>query len=189
MPEGILLLAFVTAQRLCELWLARRNTAAQLVRGGIEFGAAHYPLIVALHTAWLAGLWLLGSDARVGRLALAAFIALQAVRLWVLFSLGPRWTTRIIVVPGDALVTRGPYRFLRHPNYVVVALEIAVVPLALGLPMYAAAFFALNLVALAIRIRAEKPALLEAENAPAKGPPTQPFPASQGELAKPARRR
>lgn len=166
MPEAILLVAFITAQRLGELWLARRNTAALLARGGIELGAEHYPLIVALHTCWLAGLWLLAGDEPVDRLWLMAFILLQAARAWVILSLGPRWTTRIIVVPGEAPVTHGPYRFLRHPNYVVVALELAVVPLALDLPVYALVFFLANLVVLAIRIRAENAALDQAAASP-----------------------
>jgi methyltransferase len=162
MPEGVLLLAFITAQRLCELWLARRNTAALVARGGVEFGAEHYLLIVALHTLWLGGLWWLAAGQPVDYLWLAVFALLQVARAWILASLGPRWTTRIIAVPGEALVARGPYRFLRHPNYVVVALEIAVVPLALGLPVYALVFGVLNLAVLAVRIRAENAALLAA---------------------------
>jgi len=166
MPEAILLVAFVTAQRLGELWLAHRNTTALLARGGVELGAEHYPLIVALHTCWLGGLWLLAGDQPLDRMWLVAFILLQAARAWVILSLGARWTTRIIVVPGEAPVTNGPYRFLRHPNYVVVALELAVVPLALGLPVYALVFFLANLAVLAIRIRAENAALDQATVGP-----------------------
>ena len=166
MPEAILLVAFVTAQRLGEIWLARRNTTALLARGGVELGAEHYPLIVALHTCWLGGLWLLAGDQPLDRMWLVAFILLQAARAWVILSLGARWTTRIIVVPGEAPVTNGPYRFLRHPNYVVVALELAVVPLALGLPVYALVFFLANLAVLSIRIRAENAALDQATAGP-----------------------
>ena len=166
MPEAILLVAFVTAQRLGELWLARRNTTALLARGGVELGAEHYPLIVALHTCWLGGLWLLAGDQPLDRMWLVAFILLQAARAWVILSLGARWTTRIIVVPGEAPVTNGPYRFLRRPNYVVVALELAVVPLALGLPVYALVFFLANLAVLSIRIRAENAALDQATAGP-----------------------
>jgi len=166
MPEAILLVAFVTAQRLGELWLARRNTTALLARGGVELGAEHYPLIVALHTCWLGGLWLLAGDQPLDRMWLVAFILLQAARAWVILSLGARWTTRIIVVPGEAPITNGPYRFLRHPNYVVVALELAVVPLALGLPVYALVFFLANLAVLSIRIRAENAALDQATAGP-----------------------
>jgi methyltransferase len=162
MPEGILLLAFVTAQRLGELWLARRNTAALLARGGVEFGAEHYPLIVVLHAGWLAGLWWFVDAQPVNRWWLAVFIALQVGRGWVILSLGKLWTTRIIVMPGAAPVARGPYRFVRHPNYLVVTLEIAVVPLALGLPTFASLFFLFNVAVLAIRIRAENAAFAQA---------------------------
>lgn len=155
MPEGALLLGFVTAQRLIELIVARRNTARLLADGGRELGALHYPFIVAFHTVWLAGLWLLGAGRPVAPLWLAVFIGLQAARLWVLATLGRRWTTRVIIVPGEAAATAGPYRLVRHPNYLVVALETAVVPLALGLPRFAAAFFVAGLVLLAVRIRCE----------------------------------
>jgi methyltransferase len=168
MPEAAYLLTFITVQRLAELWLAQRNTRALMQAGAIEFGAAHYPMIVALHAAWLTGLWL-GINQSIDRWWLAAFVVLQAARIWVIASLGPRWTTRIIVLPGAPLVARGPYRLLRHPNYVVVALEIAVVPLALGMPLFAAAFFVLNLALLAIRIRAEEQALSAVAATPAPG--------------------
>ncbi|MEX1083456.1 MAG: isoprenylcysteine carboxylmethyltransferase family protein, partial [Xanthobacteraceae bacterium] len=140
MGEGALLIAFIAAQRIAELLLARRNTKRLLAAGGVEFGRSHYPFIVALHAAWLVGLWLLGRDRAIDPLLLAAFVLLQAGRIWVIGTLGQRWTTRIIVVPGKAPVARGPYRWLRHPNYLIVALEIAVVPLALGLPVFAAVF-------------------------------------------------
>ena len=92
----------------------------------------------------------------------AAFVVLQGLRAWTLMTLGPRWTTRIITVPGEALVRRGPYRFVRHPNYTVVAGEVAVLPLALGLRRFAVTFSALNAVVLAVRIRAEDRALRRA---------------------------
>jgi len=156
---AVLLLALVTAERLAELWLARRNTAALLARGGVEHAAAHYRLIVLLHAAWLAGLWLAAWDAPVAPGWLAVFLVLQGLRIWVLATLGRRWTTRIIVVPGETLVARGPYRLLAHPNYAVVVGEIAVLPLCLGLPWYALAFSLANAAVLAIRIRAENRAL------------------------------
>lgn len=159
MTGAVVLLALVTAQRLGELVLARRNTARLLARGGVEHGAGHYPLIVALHAAWLGGLWALGWNAPLHPAWVAAYVALQGVRIWILASLGARWTTRIIVVPGETLVRRGPYRFVRHPNYLLVAAEIAILPLALGLWGYALAFSILNAVVLAIRIRAEDRAL------------------------------
>jgi methyltransferase len=153
------ILALVTLQRLTELVLARHNTRALLARGGIEVGATHYPLIVAVHAAWLAALWILGRDQEVDLFALAVFVVLQALRVWILATLGGRWTTRIIVLPRDKLVATGPYRYLSHPNYAVVAAEIAVLPLALHLPVIAVLFTILNAVVLAIRIRVEMRAL------------------------------
>jgi len=159
MNGAVLLLALVTAERLAELWWARRNTRALLARGAVEQAAGHYPLIVALHALWLAGLWLLGWAQPVQPGWLAVFLVLQAGRAWVLLTLGQRWTTRILVVPGETLVSRGPYRFVSHPNYVVVVGEIAVLPLCLGLPWYALAFSIAHAVVLAIRLRAEQAAL------------------------------
>jgi methyltransferase len=118
-----------------------------------------YPLMVALHTFWLLGLGLLGHDRSVDPIWLAVFILLQAGRLWVIASLGRRWTTRVIVLPGAAPIACGPYRWLRHPNYVVVVLEIAVVPLALGLPIFALVSSLANVVLLAYRIAVENQAL------------------------------
>jgi methyltransferase len=159
MGEGAVLIGFIAAQRLAELWLAHRNAARLLAAGGVEFGRAHYPWMVALHAAWLGGLWPLGHGRDIDPVLLGIFILLQAGRVWVIASLGRRWTTRVIVVPGERLVARGPYRWLRHPNYLIVALEIAIVPLALGLPGFAAAFSALNALMLYHRIRVENAAL------------------------------
>jgi methyltransferase len=156
---GAGLLGFLTAQRLAELWWAKRNEARLLAAGGVEYGRRHLPLIVLFHAAWMAGLWLLAYDRSVDPLFFAIFVVLQMLRLWVLLTLGRRWTIRIIVVPGERLVARGPYRWLRHPNYAVVGGEIAVVPLALGLPIYALVFTLLNAAVLAIRIPAENAAL------------------------------
>ena len=159
MTWAFVILALVTAQRLGELVLARRNTARLMARGGVEHGAGHYPLIVILHAAWLAGLWLLAWSRPVNFGWLCIYLLLEAARAWTLCSLGARWTTRIITVPGETLVRRGPYRFVPHPNYLVVIGEIAVLPLVFGLPLYAAAFSALNAAVLAVRIRAESHAL------------------------------
>jgi methyltransferase len=157
-----LLLAFVTLQRGAELLLAKRNTNRLLAQGAVEVGAGHYPAIVALHFAWLAGLWWLGRDAELGYIWLAAFVVLQLLRIWVIASLGERWTTRIIVLPRAPLRRVGPYRFLSHPNYVVVVGEIAVLPLTLGLPLYALIFSIANAAVLTVRIRAENEALAQA---------------------------
>lgn len=156
---SILVLALVTLQRLGELVLARRNTRALLARGAYEVGASHYPLIVLLHAAWLAGLWLLAWDRPVVALWLAVFLGLQALRIWVISTLGARWTTRIIILPGAPLVRDGPYRFLSHPNYVVVAGEMAVLPLAFGQLIYGLIFFLLNAAVLILRLSVEAKAL------------------------------
>ena len=119
----------------------------------------HYPFIVALHATWLAGLWALGWAQPVEPAWLVVFLLLQALRIWTLATLGRRWTTRIIVVPGETLVARGPYRFISHPNYIVVIGEIAVLPLCLGLPWFALVFSIANGLVLTVRIRAENAAL------------------------------
>ena len=159
MGEGAWLVAFLIVQRLGELVFAQFNTNRLRAMGGVEFGATHYPLMIVLHASWLIGLWMLGKDRPVVAFWLAVFVALQVGRLWVIASLGRRWTTRVIVLPGAAPVTRGPYRWFKHPNYLIVALEIAVVPLALGLPVFALIFSIANAALLAYRIRIENEAL------------------------------
>jgi methyltransferase len=155
----LVILALVTFQRLGELWLSNRNTARLLAQGAHEVGASRYPLIVAVHAAWLAALWWLAPGQPVDRLWLALYVLLQVARIWVLTTLGSRWTTRIIILPDAPLVTAGPYRFVSHPNYVVVVAEIAVLPLVFGLWPVALIFSALNAAVLAIRIREENRAL------------------------------
>jgi methyltransferase len=115
--------------------------------------------MVLLHTAWLVGLWALAYHRSVDPLFFGLFVMLQMLRLWVLLTLGRRWTIRIIAVAGEPLVRRGPYRFMRHPNYAAVAGEMAVVPLALGLPVYALIFSVLNAAMMAVRIPKENAAL------------------------------
>lgn len=159
MTPAALVLALVTLQRLGELVLARRNTRRLLARGAVEIAPEHYGLIVATHAAWLAGQWLLAPGDILNPVWLGVFAVLQALRLWVVASLGERWTTRIIVLPGAPLVRRGPYRFIAHPNYAVVVGEIATLPLALGLPIFALVFSFLNAAALTVRVRAEGAAL------------------------------
>jgi methyltransferase len=159
---SLVILGLVTLQRLGELLVARRNTARLIADGGVERGADHYPLMVSLHAAWLIGLWVLAWDRPANLAWLAAYLVLELLRIWVLASIGRRWTTRIIVVPGEALVRKGPYRFVPHPNYLVVAGEIAVLPLVFGLGVYALVFSALNAAMLWLRIRAEDAALRDA---------------------------
>ena len=156
---SIALLAFVTLQRLVELPIARANTQRLLAAGGHEVGAGHYPFIVALHAAWLITLWWLAPGRPVDIPFLLLFLLIEAGRVWVLRTLDNRWTTRIIVVPGETLVAAGPYRFVSHPNYLVVVGEIAVLPLVFGLWDIAIIFSLLNAVILTIRIRAENRAL------------------------------
>ena len=159
MSGAIALLLFVTLQRLGELAIARRNTAALLKRGAIETGGVHYPAMVLLHASWLLGLWWFGWPAQLNLWFTAAYLGLQVFRIWILATLGKRWTTRILTVPGETLVRRGPFKFFRHPNYLLVALEMPLLPLALGLPWFALVFGMLNLAMLWWRIRAENRAL------------------------------
>ena len=162
MTAAAVLLAMVTLGRLAELWLAQRNTAALLARGANEVAPGHYPMIVAVHMAWLAVLWFYGAGQPVNPAWLSVFLGFQLARVWVLTTLGSRWTTRIIIVPGERLVARGPYRFVNHPNYLVVIGEIAVLPMCLGLPWAALLFSVLNAVVVMIRIRAENAGLQKA---------------------------
>ena len=159
MSPAEIILALVTAQRGAELILARHNTRMLMAQGAIEIAPGHYPLMVAVHAAWLAALWIFGHEQPVSGSALLVYLALQALRAWVMTTLGVRWTTRIIVLPNAPLIASGPYRYLRHPNYAVVTGEIAVLPLMLHLPELAVLFTALNAIVLFTRIRAEDRAL------------------------------
>jgi methyltransferase len=159
LTPAIFLLGAVTVGRLAELVLARRNTRILIANGAHEVSPGHYPFIVALHASWLLSLWTSGWIQSVHALWLAVFLALQLLRIWVLMTLGARWTTRIIVLPGETLVSKGPYRFVSHPNYLVVCGELAVLPLCLGLPWLALIFSVPNALILTVRVRAENTAL------------------------------
>jgi methyltransferase len=163
---GAALLGFLTLQRIAELWWAQQNERRLFAAGGVEYGRSHLLLIVLLHSAWLIGMWALAYDRPVEPAFFVIVVLLQIARFWVLASLGRRWTIHIIVVPGEKLVARGPYRWLRHPNYTVVTGEFAAVPLALGLPLYALIFSILNAAVLAVRIPAENAALAAAASGP-----------------------
>ncbi len=165
------ILAAVALQRLFELVLSRRNTQSLMARGAIEVAPGHYPLMVAVHAAWLISLWVFGRDQEVNLVALLFYLVLQGLRFWVMRTLGPRWTTRIIVLPEQPLVAAGPYRLITHPNYAVVVGEIAVLPLVLNLPRVALIFTILNAIVLAIRIRAENRALAPTRATTARGAP------------------
>ena len=167
MTWATVLLLFVTLQRSAELVHARANERRLRARGAVEIGAAHFPLIVALHAAWLLVLWIVGRDRPLQPAWTALYLVLQLGRAWVLMTLGRRWSTRVFVVPGETLVARGPYRFVSHPNYVVVACEIFVLPLALQLPWLSLGFGLANLAILWWRIRVEGRALSEMATRPA----------------------
>ena len=156
---NLTILALVTLQRVGELWLSRHNTRRLLDEGAREYAPEHYPLIVAVHAIWLAALWWLAPFRPVDGFWLAVFVLIELARLWVLITLGPRWTTRIIVLPDAPLVRRGPYHFVNHPNYWVVIGEIAVLPLVFDLWQVALIATLLNAAVLTVRIRAENRAL------------------------------
>jgi methyltransferase len=156
---SVLILSLVTVQRLAELWLSNRNTQRLLNQGAVEIGRSHYSLLAAVHVAWLAALWWWAPGQPINWPLLMLFVLLQLARVWVIATLGPRWTTRIIVLPDAPLVRGGPYRFIDHPNYLIVALEIAVLPLVFGLVGWAIVFSILNAAVLSVRIRAENKAL------------------------------
>ena len=155
-----IVLILVAAQRLAELIYARHNTRRLKAEGAYEVGAGHYPMIVAVHTLWLLSLaFFVPADQPPVWWLLGLFAVLQALRVWVLATLGRFWTTRIITLPGAPLVRRGPYRFVKHPNYLVVAGEIAVLPLAFGAWQIAVIFSLANAAVLAWRIRCEERAI------------------------------
>jgi methyltransferase len=158
-PRGwvLVILGLVAAQRIAELFLSRKHERALKAQGAIEYGAGHYPLIVAVHAGWLAALvaWAALTPPVLNPALIALYLVLQPVRAWVIGSLGRYWTTRIISLAEAPLVRRGPYRFMKHPNYTVVVLEIALLPLALGAWPLAVAFSVLNGIVLRVRIAAE----------------------------------
>ncbi|HXP06816.1 MAG TPA: isoprenylcysteine carboxylmethyltransferase family protein [Stellaceae bacterium] len=153
-------LALVLVQRGGELLLARANTARQLRQGAVEIDRAGYKWLVFLHASWLTALAVTVASATAPNWPLLAlFILLQAGRIWVIASLGRRWTTRLIALPGAPLVTSGPYRWFAHPNYLIVAGEIAILPLAFDALAIAVGFSACNALLLLRRIRLEQAAL------------------------------
>ena len=158
------ILALVAAQRLAELALAASNTRRLLARGAREVGRAHYPLFVLLHASWLVAIALTTPlDRQPYWWLIGVFIVLQLLRVWVVATLGPYWTTRIITLDEAPIVRRGPFRFVRHPNYCVVVAEIAVLPLAFGNWPVALIWTILNALLLRHRIRVEMGALSDRE--------------------------
>jgi len=159
LPYAILI--FVTLQRISELVIAQINTKALIAGGAVEFGRSHYPVMVLMHASWLAVLWGTVGGAAVNMPLLAVFAVLQGLRVWVLATLGRRWTTRIIVPQNEPMISSGPFRFMRHPNYFVVIAEIAILPLIFGLVWVAVLYSALNAAMLWVRIRTENAAYAE----------------------------
>ena len=154
------ILAAVALLRVVELAYAARNTRRLLARGAVEVAREQYPWFVALHAGWLLAMFLLIPATTPPNLyLLGIFILAEAARIWIIATLGPYWTTRVITLPGAPLVRRGPYAFMRHPNYAVVCIELAVLPLAFGAWQIAVVFTVLNVILLAWRIRAENAAL------------------------------
>lgn len=158
MTATYLFLGFIILQRLSELFIAKRNTARLLARGAYEVGAAHYPAMVAMHSAWIVCLVVFGYDNSVAYGWLALFAVLQVLRVWILASLGSRWTTRVIILE-EPLVVRGPFKYVSHPNYMLVVAEIIVAPMTLGLTWVALVFTVLNAAMLWVRIGVEHRAL------------------------------
>ena len=154
----VLFLLFIIVQRLSELVISKRNTARLMQRGAVEHGASHYPVMVALHTSWILALVVFGHDEPVSLAWLAVFAVLQGLRVWILGTLGRRWTTRIIVL-DEPLTVGGPFRWFRHPNYMLVVAEIIAAPMVLGLVWVAVVFTVLNAAMLVWRIRIEEEAL------------------------------
>lgn len=161
MSVAVVIVLLVVLQRLAELAYAQRNAARLRAEGAIEHGARHYPLFILLHGSWLAAIAVFADPAPLNLTLLGAFVVLQVARLWVIASLGRHWTTRVITVPGAPLVRRGPYRWMRHPNYLIVAAEIALLPLVFGEWAIAVVFSAFNLALLRHRVRVENAALGE----------------------------
>ncbi len=154
----LLFLGFIIVQRLSELVIAKRNTARLLAKGAYEVGGEHYPIMVGMHSLWIVCLLFFGYDESVSFGWLALFAVLQIFRVWILGTLGARWTTRVIILP-EPLVVAGPFKYLKHPNYTLVVAEIIVAPMVLGLFWVAAVFTVLNAAMLYVRIGVEDKAL------------------------------
>jgi methyltransferase len=158
------ILLLVAVQRVVELGYAQRNTNRLLARGAVEVGGSHYPLFILLHGGWLLAMaTLIPAHTPPNWFLIGVLVVLQGLRIWIITTLGPYWTTRIITLPGAPVVRRGPFRIVRHPNYTVVILEIAILPLAFAASFAAVqialVFSILNLMLLAWRIRIEEAAL------------------------------
>ena len=162
----VIAVVLVATQRLLELVLAHRNERKTRAKGAVEWGQGHYPFIVAMHTLWFVSILVEGAlrgpeFPTLWPVPLALFLLVQPLRYWAIFSLGESWNTKILIVPGAKLVRQGPYKYLNHPNYVVVVVEILTFPLIFGAWVTALVFTILNAILLSIRIREENRALAE----------------------------
>lgn len=157
----VVVVLLVAGQRFLELRLSKKNERKLRNRGALEYGRGHYPFMVALHSLWLVSVLLEGllRGPEFHGFWLGLFLIVQPLRYWAILSLGDRWNTRILVVPDERLVRRGPYRYLPHPNYVVVVVEILALPLVFGCWMTALVFTLLNAALLYVRISEENRAL------------------------------
>ncbi len=170
MTAYLVLIGLVCVERLAELVVSTRHAAAMRASGGVEFGVGHYPFMVALHAAFLAGCFIEPTAAGrpfislLGWPMLAVAAAAMALRWWCISTLGEQWNTRVIVAPTRPLVRAGPYRWLRHPNYVAVVLEGVALPLVHTAWVTATTFTVLNAIVLALRIRVENAALATADS-------------------------
>jgi methyltransferase len=161
------ILGAVALQRIAEMIQADRNTKRLLARGAIEIASYQHPFFILFHASWLLSMVVfLPASAPPNWWLIASYALIECARVWTITSLGPYWTTRIITVPNEPLVRRGPYRFVSHPNYVVVACEIALLPLAFGAWAIAIIATLVNALLLTWRIRAENQALSERRRLP-----------------------
>lgn len=164
-----ILFSLLLVQRAAELFVARKNEKWMKDRGGIEYGNSHYRYIVILHILFLISLFSEAIFTQKGisqfwYIIVPIFIFTQIIRYWAVTSLGPYWNTKIIIVPDDVVVSKGPYQYIRHPNYVVVALEIIFIPLLFQAYFTSVCFTLLNILMMAIRIPAEEKALQQKTN-------------------------
>ena len=154
----IIFIIFLVTQRTTELYISKRNERWLLSQGAIEYGREHYPYIVALHTLFIVSLiveYYLSGGQPMSYIFLLLFILLLTFKYWVLSCLGLYWNTRIYRVPGAVAVRKGPYKLFKHPNYVDVVLEIAIIPLVFNLYYTALIFSVLNAIMLSVRIKVE----------------------------------
>lgn len=165
----IAILSFVIMQRIIELVIAKRNETVMLSKGAYEVGSEHYPFMIALHVSFFISiifevLFFKHTLSTLFPFLFVCFLIVQFIRIWCLVSLGLFWNTKIIILPGANVVKKGPYKFLRHPNYIVVCSEILLLPLMFNAFFTAFIFTLLNLSMLSVRIPTEEKALMEATN-------------------------